>query len=437
MNINTTRLTLSDRVAIEAGVYARKTFKQIALELNKHPATISREIRNNRSLFRGEKHYGKDCRFAASCKRKNVCDTTDCIYNYTCVLCRKADCRTSCSHYDNRPCPTLDKPPYVCNICERRRRCRIDRAYYSAKQADAAAARRYAETHAGIRTKDEKLKQLDETISKLIKKGQPLTHIYAEHGDELGVSLRTLYNYIDSGAFSIGNIDLRRKLGYRPRRKKQTTSDEFLNLNFRKGRSYSDFQKYMEKHPNTPIVEMDTVKGIREQGKRLLTMIFSNNSMMLMTLMRDGTADSVAEVFDYLTSLIGVDAFRKLFPVILTDNGAEFKRVHELELTVDGTRRTRVFFCDPQASWQKPHIEKNHEFIRYVLPKGKTLNPYTQEDMTLIANHINSTRRASLNGACPYELVEEPDMQYLLSLLGMEQVPPDDIILKPKLLRSR
>ena len=72
---------------------------------------------------------------------------------------------------------------------------------------------------------------------------------------------------------------------------------------------------------------MDTVKGRRERGKRLLTMIFRKNSIMLMFLMPDGTADSVKRVFDYLEMGLGTDCFRRLFPIVLTDNGGEFKRV--------------------------------------------------------------------------------------------------------------
>jgi transposase, IS30 family len=49
------------------------------------------------------------------------------------------------------------------------------------------------------------------------------------------------------------------------------------------------------------------------------------------------------------------------------------------------------------ASYQKLHIEKNHEYIRYIIPKGISFNNLTQEDITLIINHINSTARASLN----------------------------------------
>ena len=180
---------------------------------------------------------------------------------------------------------------------------------------------------------------------------------------------------------------------------------------------------------------MDTVKGIRERGKRLLTMIFQDNSIMLLFLMPDGKAESVKRVFDYLERGLGLERFLRLFPIFLTDNGSEFKKVDELELTEDLLYRTRVYYCDPMASWQKPHIEKNHEFIRYVIPRGKSLNPYTQEDMTLLMNHINSTRRPGLGNKAPYELINEEDeeMWALFHLLKMDLIPPDEVHLMPDL----
>ena len=156
---------------------------------------------------------------------------------------------------------------------------------------------------------------------------------------------------------------------------------------------------------------------------------------MLLFLLPDGTNASVKRVFDYLERGLGLECFQRLFPVFLTDNGSEFKNAGALELTEDFQCRTKVFFCDPMASWQKPHIEKNHEFIRYVVPRGKTLNPYTQEDMTLLMNHINSTRRPSLGNKSPYELIPEDDedMHALYALLKMDLIPPDEVHLMPDL----
>lgn len=429
------RITLSERTAIEAGVYAKLSLNEIAKKIHKSPKSVSREIRQNRTLIKGDKPNGKDCIYAGECKRKGLCGNAYCTRK--CVDCWETDCRTICARYDKSSCGLLSKPPYVCNTCQRRRKCKADRAYYIAAQADAVAKRRYSKARSKPQVQGDELEALNRLVTPLIKKGQPLTHIFSEHGDEIPVSQRTLYNYIDAGALSIRNLDLRRKVGYRPRKKRHEPTEAFLNQECRKNRTYEDFQAFIVKHPNVAYVEMDTVKGIREQGKRMLTMIFVEQNLMLILLMRDGKAETVVEQLDWLTSALGLPTFRKLFPVILTDNGSEFKHIKEMEFTVDGERRTRIFYCDPQASWQKPHIEKNHEYIRYVLPRGKSFNPYTQEDMTLLMNHINSTKRSKLDGKAPYELATAEAFRKLLDVMELHMIPADEVHLTPGLLNQK
>jgi IS30 family transposase len=310
--------------------------------------------------------------------------------------------------------------------------CIKEKYLYTAVYADAASNRRRSESRQGIRLTDEQKKAVEDIVIPLLAKGQPLSHIYAEHEVELPMSLRSLYNYIDSGELKIKNIDLRRKVRYRRRRKKRAKG--FANQSYRDGHTYRDYEMFIK---NTPDFgwEMDTVKGCRERGKRLLTMIHQEIPVMLLFLMPDGKAESVKRVFDYLERGLGTECFQRLFPYILTDNGSEFKRVDDLELTEDYEFRTKIFYCDPMASWQKPHIEKNHEYIRYVIPKGKPFNPYEQEDITLLMNHINSTRRPGLDYKSPYELIREDDedMHKLFAFMKMDLIPPDEVHLKPDL----
>lgn len=120
----------------------------------------------------------------------------------------------------------------------------MDRAYYHAQQADAMAKRRYSDARSKPQIQGEELAALDALVTPLIKKGQPLTHICAEHEAGLPVSQRTLYHYIDSGKLSIGNLDLRRKVGYHPRKKKKDANEAFLNQKYRQNRTYEDFFTY-------------------------------------------------------------------------------------------------------------------------------------------------------------------------------------------------
>jgi len=430
---NQNHLVLSDRIAIEVGIYAKHSFSDIAKKISKHPSTVSREIRKNSSFSIGERPRGKKCSFAGYCKFRNLCEEESC--NKLCSLCQKNDCQTICTRYNNGVhCDKLDKKPYVCNTCDRRRKCRADRAYYSAKQAQIAYEKERSSCRQGVRLSVDKLSEVNDTLSKLIKKGQPISHIHATHKEEFGISQRTIYNYIDSGVLTVRNIDLRRKSGYKKRKKAK--DEVYLDHECRIGRTYDDYQKYMTEHPDIAVVEMDTVKGLREKGKVILTMIFCNCNVMLMFIMLDCKADSVVQIFDRLTNLLGLELFKKLFPLILTDNGSEFKRVHELEYTEDGEQRTKIFYCDPQASWQKPHVEKNHEYMRYVVPKGKPLDGYDQDNINTLMNHVNSVIREKLDNKCPYELANSKEMQKLLELLNLRIIPPDDVHLTPDLLKQ-
>ena len=428
------QMDLSDRIAIEAGLNKKDSFETIARLLNRHKTTIMHEVKTNATYMRGYYFMNKDCRFARRCYERHVCGNLDCEEN--CIKCKRYDCRICCGKYISMKCKKLEKPPYVCNRCPNLKTCRKDRYVYSARYADALSLRRRSSSRRGIHLNEEQLKKMDSIVTEMVNKGQPLVHIYAEHKDEMPVSLRTIYTYIDSGELTVKNIDLRRKTGYR-RRKKAYKPTGFEHMEFRQTRTYSDFEKSLnKKFQINDVVEMDTINGVREKGKRLLTMLFRANNVMLLFLLPDGTADSVKNVFDYLEQSLGLETFRSLFPVILTDNGSEFKRVNDLEYNGDLMKRTSVYYCDPMASWQKGSIEKNHEYIRYVIPKGQSLNKYTDEDITLLMNNINSIKRPSLGDKSPYELMLNDDRyKDLMTLLKMHIIPADDVHLNPDLFK--
>ncbi|GLC79716.1 hypothetical protein LBYZC6_18300 [Lacrimispora brassicae] len=217
--------------------------------------------------------------------------------------------------------------------------------------------------------------------------------------------------------------------------RKRRRKEPGIDYAYREGRTYKDFQMYLAEFGDGNVVEMDTVHGNRVSGKVMLTMLFRNSSLMLIFLLEECSQKCVVEVFDSLTEFLGVEGFRKSFPIILTDNGSEFKNPLALEKTLLGENRTKIYYCEPLASWQKARLEKNHEYIRKVIPKGRSLEGYIQKDMTELTNHINSTTRASLNGRNPFELAQLLNAQELLEGLDLKAIHPDKIILKPQLLK--
>ena len=199
-------------------------------------------------------------------------------------------------------------------------------------------------------------------------------------------------------------------------------------------RTYKDFERYMENHPEANVVEMDTVEGSKGDPV-LLTMLFRSCNFMLIFLLAQNTQADVCEFFEAMELVLGTEKMRELFEVLLTDNGPEFKNPSLLERNLSGQLRTHVFYCDPMASWQKGRLEKNHEFIRYILPKGRSFTTLTKTKVITMMNHINSTARASLNGRTPFELASLLLPAALLSWSGSAAVPHDEVLLKPRLLK--
>lgn len=86
--------------------------------------------------------------------------------------------------------------------------------------------------------------------------------------------------------------------------------------------------------------------------------------------------------------------------------------------------------------YQKGSAERNHEFIRMFIPKGTPLDDYTQEDINLMMNHINSYSRASLGNKCPYEMMEFLYGQDILKLLYCQRITPDEVTLNSSIFKK-
>lgn len=383
-------LTLTERCMIEKYLAFGYSFREIATAINRQPSTVSREIKQYRTFIAPK-------------------DTAE-----------------------NPTCRKLESAPFVCNQCKSRDFCSRRHAYYQAHKAHSKSKAVLSEAHSCIHADESEISKLNALVSPLIKNGQSFGHIYANHSDEIGISRKTMYRYIDKCVLDVRNIDLPRKVRYRKRKSKPLESFPYK---YREGRTYEDFKQYIESHPDVCVVEMDTVKSRKEKGKCLLTMIFTKYDFMLIFLLDTASQSCVQEVFDFLLNSLGIQIFRRLFPVILTDNGSEFKAPDFIEKTKYGSLCTSVFYCDSMASWQKPHIERNHEFIRQVLPKGYSFEKLTQADATLLANHINSVARDSLNGLCPYDAAKDFIAKKLPYLLNLRKIKPDEVMLRPTLLK--
>ena len=421
-------MVIEDREEIEVGLNQGLSLKEIGYALHRDPGTISREIRRSRVFSKTAifNDIPNNCHSAKTCRKQNICEKKNCR-----KLCRNCDCRRHCLEFVPFQCKKLIRAPYVCNGCTDKRRCPADRYYYRAMTAQ----KRYQETlvssRQGINATEDQIALLDELLTPLIRRNQSVNHIYGTHREALGISKRTFYTYCDLSLFTFRNIDLPRKVRYKQRKKRPK---ERADQSYRVGRTYEEFKVHLEANGDTAVVEMDVVESVKG-GRVFLTLYFRQTKLMLAFLMESQTQDCVTEVFDYLENLFGLRVFRKLFPLILTDNGSEFKHADTLEYSLTGTRRSTLYYCDPMASHQKGAIEKNHEFIREYIPKSTSIGFMNQELTTLMINHINSIKRDSINEKTPYDLAELLMPPKTLELLGLRRIKPDLVIRNPSIFK--
>ncbi len=431
---NQKHLSLDDRLYIENKLNEGQSFKDIAKYLCKDPSTISKEVKKhrlddwfNKGLFYNAHNL---CVHRYHCKRTNVCEKII-LCGIKCTSC--PTCNQHCKHFEREHCSRLDRAPYVCNGCEKPvSKCPIGHKYhYDARYADRKYKELLSDSRAGINITKHELSEKDKLVSQLICQGQSPYQIAANH-PELGMSVRSIYTYIDNGYFTARNIDLKRKPKFKPRKvhKTQITEREVFV-----SRTYDDFCSLDEETRNN-CVEMDTVKSSKDSQKALLTFFFRKQKLFLAFLLNRCTKGAVRTVFDKLEKDLTSYGFCTLFPTILTDRGGEFGDPERLETSKDGIVRTSIYYCDPMRSGQKGGIEEAHTTLRTILPKGTSFEFLTQWDVNLIVNNINSTPREILDGKTPYETALLDFGEEALKALQLRPIPPDEVNLTPKLIRN-
>ena len=394
-NVYQKHLTLDKRIKIEKGIDEKKNFTQIAIDICKSNKTVSNEILRNRNIVHCTSWYGKE----------KICEKTL-------------------------------KPPYVCNACPSRKGCRKTRYYYDAHDAQGKYEKLRTDSRTGIDMTSIEFKELNNIVSEKIRNGHSFAMITRNHGNNFSVGKRTLYNYVEKGYLDIINLDLPRKVSYKKRKRNETPIPKDTKI--RVNRTYQDFKDYVKLYNdnnfNINIVEMDTVEGVKGYDESvLLTLLWRQANFMLAFKLDSKTSENVSKIFLYLKELLGYETFHTLFPIIITDNGTEFSKPDDIEFNGNHVYKTKLFYCDPGKSGQKGKIENNHQYIRRFIPKGNSFNEFTQDDINLMINHINSVKRDSLEGNNPYTLMKEFLPEKIINLFNIKEIEQKSIILKDKL----
>ena len=275
------RLTRHERNTVERMLDLNRSAREIAAELGRSPSTVTREVAAHRYVTAPRSRYGEPA-------------PTDL----------------------SGACPRLSSWPRCCNGCSHRRGygcSRTPKVFYRAKRAQEAADAELSGSRSGIDETEEGAAAKLAAIRDGLARGLSPQQIAATTP---GLSASTVYRWVDAGYDGMTNMELRRKVGYRPRSRRaprRATSHS-------ERRSHASFLALGE-DACAAAWEMDTVEGCRGDSARLLTLLHRPSRFQLALPLPDGTCASVLAALSSLRGVLGEDGARRAFGAVLTDNG--------------------------------------------------------------------------------------------------------------------
>ena len=355
---NWKHITLEQRKAISSGISHEKKLKEIGENLGIDPTSISKEVKRNR--------------IETSIGLKNNCKRAK-RWPYVCTGCRKL--------YGN---------------------CPFTKYKYDVTKAQEKANTNLVNSRRGIDINKEEFKELDSIIKNGVDDNKSIYQIKIENSDKIDKSISTLYGYINKGYLTTKRIDLPYAVTYKKRKHNKKYEYSLNNKIDRTSHTYLDYLSYIHIHPGIYVWQLDFLGTIKSDSNSILTFILPILQFTLLDIIKNPNSDKVVEFFDKLEEQIGIDAFKQLIPVILTDRDPCFSDIEGICFSkITGEERCKLFFCDPYVSNQKPNVENMNKQIRLFFPKGKSVDKYTKNDIKTINKTILNKPLRSLDGNTP------------------------------------
>ena len=351
-------ITFEQRKVISSGITNNYKLKIIGKNLQIDPTSISKEVKRNR--------------IETSIGLKNTCKRTQ-------------------------------RWPYVCTGCNKRyNNCPFTKYRYDASSVQQKANYNLINSRRGIDIDTDEFKQLDTIIKKGVEENKSIYQIKFENNETIKKSISTLYGYINKGYLTTKRIDLSYAVTYKKRKHNKKYEYSENNKIDRTGHTYLDYLAYIHQHPGIYVWQLDFFGAIRSDNNNILTFLLPILQFSLLNIIKNPNSEKVVNFFDSLEDKIGIDAFKKLIPVILTDRDPNFADINGICFSKKtNEERCKLFFCDPYVSNQKPNVENMNKQLRLFLPKGKSIDKYSNNDIAIINKTILNKPLRSLDSNTP------------------------------------
>jgi IS30 family transposase len=214
-----------------------------------------------------------------------------------------------------------------------------------------------------------------------------------DEGYTVEISVKTLYNNIDSGEIGVTRQDLLRKEGWKQDKAKPRKASNNL-----KGESIDNRPPESNDRSEYGHWEMDLIVSCKGGNGALLTLTERMTRQEIIIRLPDKTQRAVKRASDRLERRSG-NQFKKKFKTITTDNGSEFLDFESLQQSCRSqAQRFKMYFAHPYSSWERGSNENANGIIRRFLPRGTDFSKISPARIQAIEDWMNDYPRRILGG---------------------------------------
>jgi len=214
-----------------------------------------------------------------------------------------------------------------------------------------------------------------------------------EEGYVIEISVKTLYNNIDSGEIGVSRQDLLRKDGW-----KQDKTKPRKAANNLKGESIDKRPEEVNNRSEYEHWEMDLIVSCKGGKGALLTLTERKSREEIIIRLPNKTQRAVKSALDRLEQKYG-KRFKAKFKTVTTDNGSEFLDFKSLEKSIRSkTKRFKIYFAHPYSSWGRGSNENANGIIRRFFPKGTDFSKISLPEIQVVEDWMNDYPRRILGG---------------------------------------
>ena len=208
----------------------------------------------------------------------------------------------------------------------------------------------------------------------------------------LPVSHETLYQRIYADKRSGG--ELWRHLRCQKQRRKRYASGQQRRGRIPDRRAIAERPRSVEGRRRIGHWEGDTLIG-KGRKQAIVSLVERKSGYCLLAHVPHKTSEAVSHSIIRLLQPIKARVSTLTF-----DNGLEFARHADIDQALGSTS----YFADPYASWQRGTNENTNGLVRQYLPKSRTFDTVTPEEIAMIMHRLNHRPRKRLGWKTPHQV---------------------------------